>query len=242
MKVKPMNESLVLLVDDEPAITDSLAFTLKAGGFRSISAHSLQQASERLAESLAEISLVILDLTLPDGHGFDWLRQLRTHSQCPVIILSSHDDEIEHIVGLEIGADDYIDKPFSPREVVARVRAILRRIDHVSTAKGANTDRPSECPTMHLVLDRARYTVSYRGTVLNLSQLEHELLAYLIEHPELVHSRQALLREVWGGSVHVHERTIDVHIKGLRKRLAEVGAPDLIETVRGVGYRMIREF
>lgn len=231
-------EPLILLVDDEPAITESLAFALKAGGFRALSAGSLREASALLAERGAELSLVILDLSLPDGHGFDWLRQLRTHSQRPVVILSSHDDEIEHIVGLEIGADDYIDKPFSPREVVARVRAILRRTSVNRDAALAAEEAPASSP---LVVDRARHSVTYQGRALSLSQLEHELIAHLAEHPEVVHTRQALLSAVWGGAIHVHERTVDVHIKGLRKRLSEVGAAELIETVRGVGYRLRRE-
>jgi len=238
-------EPLILLIDDEPAITDSLAFALGSGGFRSVSAGTLGEADALVQAHATELSFVILDLTLPDGHGFDWLRAFRTRSTCPVVILSSHDDEIEHIVGLEIGADDYIDKPFSPREVVARVRAILRRTaqggrDMSAQDQSERSERSerSVTPEPSLQLDRARHVVTYQGSPITLSQLEHELLAYLIEHPELVHSRQSLLSAVWGDAVHVHERTVDVHIKGLRRRLSEVGAPELIETVRGVGYRM----
>jgi len=238
-------EPLVLLIDDEPAITDSLAFALKSAGMSALSAATLAEASALLDEASVSPSLIILDLSLPDGHGFDWLRQLRTHSRCPVVILSSHDDEVEHIVGLELGADDYIDKPFSPREVVARVRAILRRVSYEATSSEASAQGADEARSLSrcgaLSLDRAKHSVTYQGRALTLSQLEHELLAFLIERPELVHSRRTLLSEVWGGAVHVNERTVDVHIKGLRRKLSEVDAPELIETVRGVGYRLRAE-
>jgi DNA-binding response OmpR family regulator len=239
---------VILTIDDEPAITESLAYALKAGGFSPLAASTLTEASEILSVRGGEVELIILDLSLPDGHGFEWLRALRAHSAQPVIILSSHDDEIEHIVGLEIGADDYIDKPFSPREVVARVRAILRRAQMSAPAAAhSGLEAPSNAPTQlssfksdaveTLSIDRARYEASVKGAPLALSQLEFELLAYLSEHPSKAHSRPELLREVWGGGVYVNDRTVDVHIKTLRKKLSEAGAPDLIETVRGVGYR-----
>jgi DNA-binding response OmpR family regulator len=232
---------VILTIDDEPAITESLAYALKAGGFSPLAASTLTEANEILSARGDEVELIILDLSLPDGHGFEWLRALRAHSAQPVIILSSHDDEVEHIVGLELGADDYIDKPFSPREVVARVRAILRRaqVSASSTAhSGLEAPQPISLPVERLSIDRARYEASVKGAPLSLSQLEFELLAYLYEHPNKAHSRPELLREVWGGGVYVNDRTVDVHIKTLRKKLSEAGAPDLIETVRGVGYRL----
>ncbi|MBM4290397.1 MAG: response regulator, partial [Deltaproteobacteria bacterium] len=134
---------LILTIDDEPAITDSLSYALTASGYRALAAPTLAAASALLEERGAEVSLVVLDLALPDGHGFDWLRRLRARSQVPVLILSSHDDEVEHIVGLELGADDYINKPFSPREVVARVRAVLRRAAPPEPAAPAPAPAPA---------------------------------------------------------------------------------------------------
>ena len=273
-----MKQGIILTIDDEPAITESLAYALKAGGFTPLAAASLAEADAHLAERGEEIELIILDLSLPDGHGFDWLRrhpQLggRAEGGKPVMILSSHDDEVEHIVGLELGADDYLDKPFSPREVVARVRAILRRAQPIEKGVASvasveaqplgalNTLSAQEMPPQQegapsleahkdaqksafsrLQVSRERYEARVDERLLPLSQLEFELLAYLVERPNKAHSRPELLRGVWGSEVFVSERTVDVHIKSLRKKLGDIGgdaeSAALIETVRGVGYRL----
>ncbi len=256
---------LVLVIDDEPAIGESLTYSLQGAGFSSITAMSLGEADTLLQEHGTHISLVILDLSLPDGHGFDWLRSLRTSSSLPVIILSSHDDEIEHIVGLEIGADDFIDKPFSPREVVARARAILRRIhrpnpttisDHLSPIEKTQEKaqekaleknnhqrekRASEIADEELIIiDYSQYKVFVEGDSLGLSQLEFSLFETL--HLERrVHTRAQLLHKAWRGGVSVSERTVDVHITGLRKKWAEYRREELIETIRGVGYRLAED-
>lgn len=221
----------ILLVDDEPAITESLAFALRRSGLRAVSAASLAQANAQLSE--AQPALIILDLMLPDGDGLDWLRSLRTRSALPVIILSSHDDEIDHIVALELGADDYVDKPFSPREVVARVRAVLRRT--LPTEEGAAEAGPQS----DLHLDEARRLAWARGQSLNLSRLEFDLLSFLIQGQGRVFSREQLLDRVWGQDSNVTDRTVDVHVKTLRKKISQLGLPaETIETVRGVGYRL----
>lgn len=214
----------VLLIDDEPAITDSLAYALDRAGYVSAAARTLAEA-DTLRQASA-FDLAILDLMLPDGNGLDWLRTLRQHSALPVIILSSHDDAVEHIVGLELGADDYINKPFSPREVVARVRAVLRRVQPEASAPG-------------LKLDADRREIRANGALLSLSKQEYELLAVFMASPGRVFERDALLDRAWGRDVVVTERTVDVHVKGLRKKLVGAGLPaDTIETVRGVGYRL----
>lgn len=217
----------VLLIDDEPAITDSLAYALERAGYGSDAARTLAEAEQR--RQGAQYDLAILDLMLPDGNGLDWLRALRQHDAMPVIILSSHDDAVEHIVGLELGADDYIDKPFSPREVVARVRAVLRRVQ-------------PEPPAPGLSVDPERREIRVDGTPLSLSKQEYELLRVFIESPGRVFERDTLLDRAWGRDVVVTERTVDVHVKALRKKLVAAGRPaDTIETVRGVGYRLVEQ-
>jgi DNA-binding response OmpR family regulator len=212
----------VLLVDDEPAITESLAYALGRAGFDTSTAGTLSEADARMEDDVHD--LVVLDLMLPDGNGLDWLRALRQHSRVPVIILSSHDDAVEHVVALEMGADDYIDKPFSPREVVARVRAVLRRVQ----------PEPQTTADARLRLDADRREAWADGALLNLSRTEFDLLAVFIAAPGRVYPRGMLLTRVWGPDVAVAERTVDVHVKALRRKLPA----DTIETVRGVGYRL----
>ncbi len=228
----------VLVIDDEPAIRESLAFALGRDGFEVLAAGSLQGA--RAAWERAD--LLILDLMLPDGSGVDFLRWLRQHSRVPVLILSSRGDETDRVVGLELGADDYVVKPFSPREVVARVRAVLRR-----TAPQEPSAAPLGGPgrrdaTLHgpggLVLDRERRMAWIAATQLELTKLQFDLLAELLRAPGRVRSREALLDRVWCGTC-VSDRTVDVHIKELRRRVEAAGGDaGLIETVRGVGYRL----
>ncbi|MCA9540342.1 MAG: response regulator transcription factor [Myxococcales bacterium] len=225
--------SLILLIDDEPAITESLAYALSRGGFTSKTAHTLADADAALAAEMP--ALIILDLMLPDGNGLDWLRDRADGDRMPVIILSSHDEDIDHIVGLEIGADDYVDKPFSPREMVARVRAVLRRTE----------DRPADGPAdapVPLRLDAEKRLGWARGVPLTLSRTEFDLLAVLLGTPGRVFTRDDLLDRAWGPDVNVTERTVDVHVKTLRKKLAAAGlSPEAIETVRGVGYKLSEE-
>jgi two-component system catabolic regulation response regulator CreB len=223
----------VLLVDDEPAITESLAYALGRGGYQTRTAATLAAADRALATE-PETALVILDLMLPDGNGLDWLRALRGRSDLPVIILSSHDDAVDHIVGLEVGADDYVDKPFSPREVVARVRAVLRRT-------GPERVRPAaEAPKLSVDPDTRRAWAN--GREVPLSRTEFDLLAAFVAAPGRVFERDHLLDKVWGPDVAITERTVDVHVKSLRKKLVEAGLPaETIETVRGVGYRLAED-
>jgi DNA-binding response OmpR family regulator len=226
-------QSTVLVVDDEPAIRESLAFALGRDGFAVLEAGSL-----RAARALVEgADLLILDLMLPDGSGLDLLRWLRPRSRVPVLILSSRGDETDRVVGLELGADDYVVKPFSPREVVARVRAVLRRVEPAPVAEAARP-APTELRVGALRLDLARREGWLGSAPLDLTRLPFDLLAALMRAPGRVHTREDLLDGVWGETC-VTDRTVDVHIKALRRSLAAAGGdPELIETVRGVGYRL----
>jgi len=221
----------VLVVDDEPAIRESLAYALGRDGFGVLEAGSLREARDQVERA----DLVVLDLMLPDGNGIELLTWLRAQSRLPVIILSSRGDETDRVVGLELGADDYVVKPFSPREVVARVRAVLRRT--VPAAATPATPSPEPEPTgLRVDPDRRQ---AWRGShELDLTKLQFDLLATLLATSGRVHTREALLDGVWGDT-YVSDRTVDVHIKDLRRKIAEAGGdPGVIETVRGVGYRL----
>jgi len=219
----------ILLVDDEPAIRESLAFALRRDGFEVSEAASLREA-RHLA---GDVDLVILDLVLPDGNGLDFLRSLRGRSDVPVIVLTSRDEETDRVVGLEIGADDYVLKPFSPREVSARVRAVLRR-----AAKSTSVEeKPLRAGA--LTLDARTRKATVGQSELALSRTEFNLLALFLRSPGRVFERSQILDAVWGSDVVVGDRTVDVHVKALRRKLEEAGGDArVLETVRGVGYRL----
>jgi len=219
----------ILLVDDEPAIRESLAFALRRDGFEVEEATTLREA-----RSLADgADLVILDLVLPDGSGLPFLRSLRERSDVPVIVLTSRDEETDRVVGLELGADDYVLKPFSPREVAARVRAVLRR-----ASKSAQTeDKPIRAGALSLDTSRRKAAIADRE--LGLSRTEFNLLALFLRSPGRVFERSQILESVWGSDVVVGDRTVDVHVMALRRKIEESGGdPRVLETVRGVGYRL----
>ena len=219
----------ILLVDDEPAIRESLAFALRRDGF-----DVEQAASLREARNLTEAAeLVILDLVLPDGNGLEFLRSLRSRSDVPVIVLTSRDEETDRVVGLELGADDYVIKPFSPREVAARVRAVLRRASKAAP--------PEEQPVRAgaLSLDASTRKAAIADRELLLSRTEFNLLSLFLRSPGRVFERSQILDSVWGSEVVVGDRTVDVHVKALRRKIEEAGGdPRMLETVRGVGYRL----
>jgi len=219
----------ILLVDDEPAIRESLAFALRRDGFEVEEATTLREA-----RGLADAAdLVILDLVLPDGSGLPFLRSLRERSDVPVIVLTSRDEETDRVVGLELGADDYVLKPFSPREVAARVRAVLRR-----ASKSAQTeDKPIRAGALSLDTSTRKAAIADRE--LGLSRTEFNLLALFLRSPGRVFERSQILESVWGSDVVVGDRTVDVHVKALRRKIEEAGGdPRVLETVRGVGYRL----
>ena len=227
----------VLVVDDEAGIRESLCYALERDGFEAA-------AFDRLAGldgELAGADLLVLDLMLPDGSGLELLRRLRgspdlTSRQLPVIVLTSRAEEVDRVVGLELGADDYVVKPFSPRELVARVRAVLRR-GHPVLAPPEASGKDSGRPGLHVdpVARRARFGAHE----LELSRLEFDLLALFASSPGRVFERGQLLSRIWGPDCVVTERTIDVHINAVRRKLELAGGDgQLLETVRGVGYRL----
>jgi two-component system, OmpR family, response regulator RegX3 len=221
----------ILLVEDEESITAPLAEALEREGFHARVAHTAATSLE-LADEVAP-DLVLLDLMLPDGSGLDVCRQLRTTSRVPIIMLTARGDEADRIVGLELGADDYIVKPFSAREVVARIRAVLRRVDGQAPAQEEGTLEVGD-----VRLDPGRRSATVSGEPLELSRKEFELLQLLMRQAGSVVTRERLLEEVWDVNWFGSTKTLDVHVSALRKKLGDdPNEPRYIHTVRGVGFR-----
>jgi DNA-binding response OmpR family regulator len=223
----------VLLVEDEESITVPLQEALAREGFDASVAGTAAQALE-LARSL-EPDVVLLDVMLPDGSGFDVCRELRRESSVPIIMVTARGEEADRIVGLEIGADDYVTKPFSAREVVARIRAVLRRAE----PRAAPADDGAPLRVGDLAIDVARRTATLRDQPLDLSRKEFDVLALLAGEAGRVVTRERLLEEVWDTTWFGSTKTIDVHVSGLRRKLGdEPSAPRYLRTVRGVGFRL----
>jgi two-component system catabolic regulation response regulator CreB len=226
----------IFLVDDEPAIAEAVSFALQAEGF---DCQHLATGSACLAALAREQpALVLLDVGLPDGSGFDVFRRIRDLSDVPVVFLTARREEIDRVVGLEMGADDYIVKPFSLRELVARVRMVMRRgAKHAAAARRA----PPAAPTISGAFehDAPRRQLSYRGKPLDLTLHEYRLLAVLLRHPGRVYTRGELLELAWEAPDHRLDRTVDSHIKSLRAKLREVDpGMEPIRTHRGTGYSL----
>ena len=221
----------ILIVDDEPAVLDVAAFALKQAGFVVQTAETLEAARDRLAAE--PVDLLVLDLGLPDGDGMDLCRRLRRDSGLPVLILTSRDGEVDRVLGLEAGADDYVVKPFLPRELVARVRAILRRTSSDKSAASSTVVQRGP-----LRIDPEQHSASWRGTAIPLTRVELTLLYVLCRAPGRVFSRDDLIQRIYRGESVVSDRTVDSHVKGVRRKFAVVDlSADPIETVHGVGYR-----
>ena len=218
----------ILIVEDEAAIADTLVFALQSEGFTTTWLSLGQEALAHQRQTPAD--LIILDIGLPDITGFETCKQLRRFSEVPVMFLSARDAEIDRVVGLEIGADDYVVKPFSPREVAARVRAILKRITPAASTAPASGTTPFN-------IDTLRMQIHYREQPLSLTRHEFRLLQCLLEQPQRVFSREQLLDAVGVAADVGYERTIDSHIKSLRAKLRLVAAEaEPIQTHRGLGY------
>jgi DNA-binding response OmpR family regulator len=220
----------VLVVEDDPRISDVLEYALKAEGYEVQTAQRGREAAEIAHRSSP--GLIVLDVGLPDIDGFEVCRLVRKFSDVPVIFLTSRSDEIDRVVGLEIGGDDYIVKPFSPRELLARIKAILRRNQRSETA-------PSSEPRNHLTygpitIDPDKFRIQCHGREISLTAQEFKLLELLVRHPGRVFTREQVLNRAWGDGGLVADRTIDVHVRSLRRKFGDL---DFIETVRGVGYR-----
>jgi len=228
----------ILVVEDEPSIAENLAYSLKTEGFEVCLAATGGEALPYFTDKCDQTApaLVILDVGLPDMSGFDVCREIRSRSSVPVIFLTAREAEIDRVVGLELGADDYVVKPFSPRELVARVRAILRR----SAATNPAVDKGWESLALGpFKVDGNRRRISCEGAAIDLSRYEYGLLALLIEHPGRVYTRDQLMEQVWDEPDSSLDRTVDAHIKSLRAKLRDTAAGDAaIVTHRGVGYSL----
>ncbi|GIW40711.1 MAG: DNA-binding response regulator [Candidatus Binatia bacterium] len=230
--LSPLRRPLVLVVEDEPDIADLLRFHLEREGFRTLVAPGASRALEEVERRPPDV--VLLDLMLPDLSGLEVCRVLRSRPatfRVPILILTAKSDETDRVLGLELGADDYVTKPFSPREVIARVRAVLRR-------SRVAEEEPEVYARGRLRVDFRNYEVWVDGRKVELTRKEFELLRFFVQWPNRVLSRLDILDCVWGEDTHVEPRTVDVHVRRLRKRIERDDArPELILTVRGVGYK-----
>jgi len=220
----------VLVVEDEPAIQELIAYNLKQAGHQPLRADNAEQALVLVASALPD--LVLLDWMLPGLSGVELAKRLRADKRTraiPIIMLTARSEEQDKLQGLEVGADDYITKPFSPRELNARIKAVLRRRAPEMTDDLVKLGG--------LSLDPASHRVTGKGQPIDLGPTEFRLLHFLMTHPERVHSRTQLLDQIWGDHVFVEERTVDVHIRRLRKALEPTHLDGLVQTVRGTGYR-----
>jgi DNA-binding response OmpR family regulator len=222
----------ILLVDDEQSVQTLLAYPLRKEGYEVVGAEDGQAALDRFRESTFD--LVVLDLMLPKVDGFEVCRQIRAKSQTPIIMLTAKAEEIDTVLGLELGADDYITKPFSVREFRSRVKAVLRRAAQSRSDEG--DEEALEDGELRIDFDKRQVTLAERQV--QLTYVEFEILAALARSPGRVYSRQTLLERVWGDSAYRDPRTVDVHIRHLREKLeSDPRHPELIFTMRGVGYR-----
>jgi DNA-binding response OmpR family regulator len=250
----------ILIVDDEPALRDALSYTLRKEGYRVESAASGPEAI--LAARQTRPDAVVLDVMLPGVDGLQVCRTLRAESTVPILLLSAKGEEIDRVVGLEMGADDYLGKPFAMRELLARIRAMLRRAEMMkggerggrgSIAAALEGTEPGQDRSAHtspddrvvlgeLTIDRARRVATLAGKPLTLRPKEFDLLFFLAKHPSVVHSRNVLLHRVWGYDFPMGTRTVDVHVRWLRQKIErDPSRPTRLETVRGFGYRLVGE-
>lgn len=220
----------ILLVEDDAAVREVLALPLQKAGFAVTEAGDVKQAREAML--LQQPDLILLDWMLPDVSGVEWARTLKSapHTRdLPIIMLTARGEEEDRIRGLEVGADDYVTKPFSPRELIARIRAVLRRTAPTSS------DEPVEVDGLRL--DPVSHRVTANGRTVDMGPTEYRLLHFFMTHQDRVFTRGQLLDNVWGTNVYVEERTVDVHIRRLRMALSDSGHDALVQTIRGAGYR-----
>ena len=226
-----MTAASILVIEDEPAIQELVAYTCSTEGYTVRRADSVDAGRDAIDRELPD--MVLLDWMLPDRPGIELLKDLRAHERTkvmPVIMLTAKGNEADKVVGLDTGADDYVVKPFSPRELLSRMRAVFRR-----RAPEHSGDALEYGP---LTIDPLRHEILVAGTAIKMGLAEFKLLKFLISHPERVFSRTQLLDSVWGDHVFIEERTVDVHVRRLRKALMPVNAQHLLQTVRGLGYRL----
>lgn len=223
----------ILVVDDEAPIAEAVAYNLRKEGHQPIVAADAEQALARFTDE--QPGLVILDIMLPSASGFDVCRRIRRSSSVPVIMLTARAEETDRVVGLELGADDYVTKPFSMRELMARVKTILRRSAESSPSA---MDVPVQAGPIQV--NPGRHEVTVRGRQVTLTRKEFDLLHFLVSNPGRAFSRSVLLDRVWGADAYVGERTVDVHMRWLREKVEEdPSKPRYLQTVRGVGYKLV---
>ena len=224
------DDKVILVVDDEPAILEMVEFALRRSGFKILNAADAMQAMNQLTDKRPD--LILLDWMLPDISGIDLTRRLKANDltrAIPIIMLTAKADEGDKLRGFELGVDDYVTKPFSTRELIARINAVLRRNEP------EQKDEPIS--SQGLELNPSTHRVTYLDDAIHLGPTEFKLLHFFMTHPERVYSREQLLDRVWGQNVYIEERTVDVHIRRLRKELAAYDCDKMIQTVRGAGYR-----
>jgi len=222
----------ILIVEDEPSVAENLVYALRTEGFDPVWHDTGEEGLREIRDMPPD--LVILDIGLPDANGFEICASIRNATEIPVLILTARSDEVDRIVGLELGADDYVVKPFSPREVTARVRAILRRAGHPNPGNDS-----ADVPDVPFSIDRDRFVIHYFEKPLSLSRYEFRILEVLISHPGRVYSRAMLMDQAWEDPGSSTERTVDAHIKSIRARLRNVRDDcEAIVTHRGLGYSL----
>lgn len=225
-----MNQFTILVVEDEDAIRDMLSLILQQADFVVLTAHDANRAQHALNEKKPD--LILLDWMLPGISGVEWARRLKKDESLrdiPIILVTARGEEEDKVRGLEIGADDYVTKPFSPKELIARIKAVLRRSGKIQDE--------TQIEAGDLILNTEQHRLTIGDKNLEVSPTEFRLLQFFMTHPDKVYNRTQLLDNVWGRSVYIEERTVDVHIRRLRKILAEHGRDNLVQTVRGFGYR-----
>ncbi|MET1413825.1 response regulator transcription factor [Roseibium sp. HPY-6] len=228
-----MQTKTILVVDDDPNIRDVICFALQKASYSHEIATNGKEALDKVV--LCAPALIILDIGLPEMDGLDVCRELRKTSEVPILFLSARDDEIDRIIGLELGADDYVTKPFSPRELIARVGVILKRY------AAPQVDQNNETPQLKqglITLEKDERQVKIDDAEVGLTAIEFEILSALMSRPKIVFTRERILEKAYRDNIHVSDRTIDSHIRNIRAKLGSSGCNDAIETVHGVGFRL----
>ncbi len=222
----------ILIVDDDPHIRDVICFALEKAGFDLVTAKDGREALE--AFDVSPPALIVLDVGLPEMDGLEVCRQIRKSSDVPILFLSARNDEIDRILGLEIGGDDYVTKPFSPRELVARIGVILRRArPHI-----AHGDDPTPLQIGALRMDPLHRSASFNGKSLSLTAIEFNILQAILSRPRMTFSREQIMTAAYPSNINVSDRTIDSHIRNIRAKLGKKGCENAVETVHGVGFRL----
>ncbi|MGB1309939.1 MAG: response regulator transcription factor [Leucothrix sp.] len=229
-----MSQKKILVVDDDPHIREVISFALQKAEMSVVMAENGQQALTQFTESPTD--LIVLDINMPEMDGLACCREIRKLSEVPILFLSSRDDEIDRILGLEIGGDDYVTKPFSPRELVARINAILKRTQNLSSMP----EEQSKNRLAHgqLSLDAEQHAVWWHTTDVNLTATEFAILAQFMRYPNRVFSRDSIMNSAYQFNIQVSDRTIDSHIRHIRSKFAAVGCDSIIETLHSVGYKL----